>query len=160
MKAILLCSLTFALLSSTAQSQSAPASSILVGGFNSSFDSTSTVVEHFNELAQIWMRAYDNDDSTILAALYSPDAEYVSSHVQGLVAHGRDRVIANFQRGIENGGHIDSISVLSVQLSCDLATLLCRYEATNSGQKAVGRTLLVVKKVNDAWLIILHMTVV
>jgi hypothetical protein len=45
-------------------------------------------------------------------------------------------------------------------LSCDLATLLCRYEASNSGQKAVGRTLLVVKKSNNKWLITLHMTVV
>lgn len=159
MKAIIfLLSVVFS--SSAALSQNLVASNALVGRSTSRSDSTDRVAEHFNELAQIWMRAYNNDDSTTLAALYTPDADYISSHVQGLVAHGRDRVIANFQGGIKSGGHIDSVSILSIQLSCDLATLLCQYEATNSGQKAIGRNLLVVKKVSGKWLITLHMTVV
>jgi hypothetical protein len=58
------------------------------------------------------------------------------------------------------GGHIDSVSILSIQLSCDLATLLCEYEASSSGRKAVGRNLLVAKKVGSGWLIVLHITVV
>jgi ketosteroid isomerase-like protein len=152
--------LTFTLFSSAALSQDLLVSDILVRRSTSVADSTNKVAEHFNELAQMWMRAYNNNDSTTLASLYTPDADYISSHVPGLVAHERDRVIANFQRGIKSGGHIDSISILSIQLSCDLATLLCQYEATNSGQKAIGRNLLVVKKVNEKWLIILHMTVV
>ena len=106
------------------------------------------------------MRAYNSNDSTTLAALCNPDAEYISSHVQGLVASARDRVIANFQMGIKSGGHIDSVSVLSIQSSCGRATLLCKYEATNSGQKAIGRTLLLLKKLNGRWLIRIHMTVV
>jgi len=154
------CLLTLTLLSSAALSQDLPAYNIPSGSFISTLDSTNKVTEYFNALAQIWMRAYNDNDSTTFAALYTPDAEYISSHVQGLVAHERDRVIANFQRGIKSGGHIDSISVLSVQLSCDLATLLCRYEATNSGQKAIGRTLLLLKKLNGRWLIRIHMTVV
>ncbi|MGA3245427.1 MAG: DUF4440 domain-containing protein [Bacteroidota bacterium] len=159
MKAIVLF-LTIALFSSAALSQNLLVSSTLVGRSTSISDSTDGVAEHFNELGQIWMRAYNDNDSTTLAALYTPDADYISSHVQGLVAHGRDRVIANFQRGIKSGGHIDSVSIISIQLSCDLATLLCKYEATNSGQKAIGRNLLVVKKVGGKWLITLHMTVV
>lgn len=152
--------LTIAFFSSAALSQNLLASNTLIGRSTLISDSTDRVAEHFNELAQIWMRAYNNNDSTTLAGMYTPDADYISSHVQGLVAHGRDRVIANFQRGIKSGGHIDSVSVLSIQLSCDLATLLCKYEATNSGQKAIGRNLLVVKKVSGKWLIALHMTVV
>lgn len=109
--------LTITLFYSHAQSQGALTPNTLVGVFIPISDSTNTVAEHFNKLAQIWMHVYNNNDSTTLAALYTPDAEYISSHVQGLVAHGRDRVIANFQRGIERGGHIDFISVLSVQLS-------------------------------------------
>jgi hypothetical protein len=58
------------------------------------------------------------------------------------------------------GGHVDSIAIISIEQSCDLATLLCTYEATNAGQKAVGRNLLVVKRVNNRWLIVTHMTVV
>jgi len=116
--------------------------------------------EQFNVLTQKWLQAYNSNDSMALAGMYTNDAQYISSHVRGLVAEGRDRLIANFQNGIKMGGHIDSISILSIQQSCDLATLLCKYEATNSGQKAVGRNLLVVKKVGLRWLIVLHMTVV
>ncbi len=159
MKAVIFL-LAIACISSAALSQNMLASNTLVGKFTSISDSTDRVAEHFNELAQIWMRAYNNNDSTTLTGLYTPDAEYISSHVQGLVAYGRDRVIANFQKGIKSGGHIDSVSILSIQLSCDLATLLCKYEATNNGQKALGRNLLVVKKVGGKWLITLHMTVV
>jgi ketosteroid isomerase-like protein len=122
--------------------------------------SPAVLIERFNTLAQLWRKAYNAGDSTTLSVMYTPDAQYISGHVQGLVANGRDRVIANFQNGVRLGGHIDSVSVLSVHASCDLATLLCRYEATNSGQKAVGRNLLVVKKIGNTWLIVLHMTVV
>ena len=130
------------------------------GNVDTTAVSPAALIERFNSLAQLWRRAYNAGDSATLSAMYTPDAQYISGHVQGLVAHGRDRVIANFQNGVRLGGHIDSVSVLSVEASCDLATLLCRYEATNSGQKAVGRNLLVVKKAGNKWLIVLHMTVV
>lgn len=68
--------------------------------------------------------------------------------------------MSNFQQGIRFGGHLDSVAFFSVEMSCDLATLLCRYEATNSGQKAIGRNLLVIKRIGSQWLIVLHMTVV
>jgi hypothetical protein len=79
----------FALFSSGALSQDLFASNGLVGRSISLSDSMHMVAEHFNDLAQEWMHAYNNNDSTTLAALYSPDADYISSHVQGLVAHGR-----------------------------------------------------------------------
>jgi len=96
----------------------------------------------------------------MLIPLYSNEAEYVSSHVSGLVAKGRDQLIANFQNGMNSGGHIDSVEILSMNISCELATLFCKYQATNSGQTVIGRNLLVLKKMNNVWLIILHMTVV
>jgi len=124
-------------------------------------DSTApNIREQFNVLAQKWLLAYNSNDSATLASMYTVDAQYISSHVRGLVAQGRGRLISNFQNGIKTGGHIDSVTILSVQLSCDLATLLCKYEATNNGQKAIGRNLLVLKKVGPRWLIVLHMTVV
>jgi len=125
-----------------------------------SADTTDLFARDFNSLAQEWMHAYNRGDSSALTAMYTEDAEYISGHVKGLEARGRDRVIANFQNGVRSGGHVDSVTILSIQQSCDLATLLCRYEATNSGQKAIGRNLLVVKRVNNRWLIVMHMTVV
>jgi ketosteroid isomerase-like protein len=122
-----------------------------------SADSTARL---FDRLAQNWREAYNKADSSALVTLYAPDAVYISSHVPGLVTDGRDRVIANFLRGSRMGGHVDTVRIISVQTSCDLATLLCAYEATNGGQKAGGRNLLVLRRVKDGWLIAVHMTVV
>jgi len=117
-------------------------------------------VARFQEIAEKWMNAYNSSDAENLTPLYTEDAEYISSHVAGLVALGRENVISNFRTGMKQGGHIDSIKILSVNTSSSLATVLCMYNATNSGQKAAGRTLLVLKKINGRWLIRLHMTVV
>ena len=107
-----------------------------------------------------WQQAYNSGDAKQLAILYTEDAVYLSSHVEGLVAEGRDRVIANFQKGVSGGGHIDAIEIISVSVSCNLASLHCRYQATNSGVTVVGRNLLVLRRVDGEWLIATHMTVV
>lgn len=114
----------------------------------------------FENNMQKWIAAYNGGNANNLIQLYTENAEYISSHIKGLVAKGRDRLIENFQNGMNMGGHIDKVEILSVNYSCELSTLICRYEATNNGQKAIGRNLLVLKKVNNAWLIITHMTVV
>jgi ketosteroid isomerase-like protein len=114
----------------------------------------------FGHIAEQWFAAYNGTDAKQLEPLYAEDAQYISGHVPGLVASGRDSLIANFQKGMNMGGHLDGLDVLSINKSCDLATILCRYNATNSGQKVSGRTLLVLKKINGLWLIVIHMTVV
>lgn len=103
-------------------------------------DSLSAV---FNNNMLVWKIAYNGGDAKKLIPLYSEDAEYISSHVPGLVAKGKDRLIENFQNGMNMGGHIDKIEILSINYSCDLATLFCKYEATKNGQKASSRNLLV-----------------
>jgi ketosteroid isomerase-like protein len=107
-----------------------------------------------------WIEAYNSKDAQKLIPLYTVDAIYSSSHVNGLEATGRDRVAANFQVGMSGGGHIDKIEILRMNVSCDLASLYCKYQATNSGVTVVGRNLLVLKKVKGKWLIVNHMTVV
>lgn len=118
------------------------------------------LLREFQRQTEQWRQAYNSGDAQDLAPFYSEGARYISSHVDGLEANGRDAVIANFQKGMSMGGHIDSIEVLTMEISDGLATLLCQYQATNSGETVVGRNLLVLKKINGAWLIILHMTVV
>lgn len=112
------------------------------------------------KIAERWMKAYNGTDAKELEPLYSEDAQYISGHVAGLVAQGRDSVIANFAKGMKLGGHLEELEVLSIIRSCDLATVLCKYEANNAGQKASGRNLLVLKKIEMQWFIIIHMTVV
>ena len=114
----------------------------------------------FGAIAERWLAAYNGPDAQALSPLYTEDAQYISGHVPGLVASGRAQVVANFQKGMSMGGHLDGLEVLSIEHSGDLATVLCRYDANNSGQKASGRTLLVLRKTGAQWLIALHMTVV
>jgi len=123
-------------------------------------ESSQKLKQEFEHQTEQWKEAYNSKDAQNLVPLYAEEACYISSHVAGLEAKGRDQLIANFQNGMSGGGHIDSIEILSMNVSCELATLLCKYQATNSGQTVVGRNLLVLKKIEGKWLIVLHMTVV
>jgi ketosteroid isomerase-like protein len=124
-----------------------------------SIDSIKLLQEFMRQTVK-WQEAYNSKDAQNLSPLYSEDAQYISSHVAGLVANGRQNLIAYFQKGIDMGGHIDTVQVLSMNVSCNLATLICKYQAANNGEVAIGRNLLVLRKINESWLIILHMTVV
>lgn len=118
------------------------------------------LLHEFQVSTEKWRQAYNSKDAQNLVPLYAVDADYISSHVAGLEAIGREKLILNFQNGMNMGGHIDSVEILKMTVSCDLATLLCKYTATNNGVTVVGRNLIVMKKVKDEWLISLHMTVV
>lgn len=118
------------------------------------------LLHEFQVSTEKWRQAYNSKDAQNLVPLYAVDADYISSHVAGLEAIGREKLILNFQNGMNMGGHIDSVEILKMTISCDLATLLCKYTATNNGVTVVGRNLIVMKKVKDEWLISLHMTVV
>lgn len=119
-----------------------------------------SLTKTFGQATEKWRQAYNRGDAQGLARLYTKDGVYLSSHVEGLVADGRDKVVANFLRGAQGGGHIDAIEIVSLSVSCDLAALHCRYQATNSGVTVQGRNLLVLRRVGDQWLIATHMTVV
>jgi ketosteroid isomerase-like protein len=123
-------------------------------------DTNRKLMKLFEANTQKWKDAYNSGDAKNLETLYSSDAIYCSSHVAGLEAIGRDKVVANFRNGMNGGGHIDAIEILSVTISNNVAALYCRYHATNSGAAVTGRNLLVLQKVNGHWLIVKHMTVV
>ncbi|GAB1452528.1 hypothetical protein MASR2M47_25840 [Draconibacterium sp.] len=114
----------------------------------------------FLENMEKWKAAYNGVDALNLVPLYAEDAVYSSSHVAGLEAIGRDKVIANFQNGMKMGGHIDKIEILSANVSGEMASLYCLYQATNNGVTVTGRNLLVLRKAKGQWLIVNHMTVV
>ncbi len=114
----------------------------------------------FQQNVEKWKTAYNSGDAKNLTLLYSEDATYSSSHVPGLEAIGREKLIANFQKGISSGGHIDKIEILTANVSGEIASLYCLYQATNSGVTVTGRNLLVLRKINGEWLIFSHMTMV
>ena len=116
--------------------------------------------KQFQQNVEKWKDAYNSGDAQNLVPLYTEDATYSSSHVPGLEALGRDKLIANFQKGITMGGHIDKVKILTANVSKDMASLYCLYQATNSGVTVSGRNLLVLRKVKGEWIIFSHMTVV
>ncbi len=117
-------------------------------------------VQELIQRAQDWKNAYNSNDTAKLASFYTEDAFYVSPHVPNLVIQGLANIRGNFRRGVAMGGHVDTVEVLASGSSCDLAYLVCRYEATNSEVKASGRNVLVMKKINGKWLITAHASVV
>jgi ketosteroid isomerase-like protein len=123
-------------------------------------DSSNVLTEKFQKLAEIWRQAYNSKNSANLSPLYADNAQYISAHVNGYIADGHDAVIKNFQRGMDSGGYLDSVEILSINFSCNLATVVSRYRGLAGGQKVDGRNLLVWKRINDKWLIVTHMTVV
>jgi ketosteroid isomerase-like protein len=131
-----------------------------VAGQSPAARADSGVAAQFPTFAEHWRVAYNAADSLALTGFYLPDARYISGHVSGLAAEGRERVVVNFLKGARLGGHIDRVAVLSADVSGDLAVLHCSYHATNAGQPAAGRNLLVLRRVNGRWLIGTHVTVV
>ena len=120
-------------------------------------DVTAVAEQTLQALADKWKAAYNAKDAAAVASLYTPDAYYVSAHV---VARGRQEIQAYFQRGIDAGGHIDTIQILSNGRSGDLAYWVGTYEATNAGQKVRGRNVVVMRKVGATWQIVAHESVV
>jgi uncharacterized protein (TIGR02246 family) len=120
-------------------------------------DAASATDQAVLKVAEEWKAAYNAKDAAAVAALYTADAYYVSAHV---VAHGRPEIQAYFQRGIDAGGHIDTIQILASSQSGELAYTVGTYEATNAGQKVRGRNIVVVRKVGGRWLMAAHESVV
>ncbi|XOV94643.1 MAG: YybH family protein [Bacteroidota bacterium] len=118
------------------------------------------LLQEFHKNTEKWKLAYNSGDAQNLLSLYTEDADYISSHVTGLEANGRSNILAYFQNGINMGGHIDSIEIIKINVDCGIATLLCKYQATNAGVTVSGRNLLVMRKIDGIWVISLHMTVV
>jgi uncharacterized protein (TIGR02246 family) len=108
-------------------------------------------------VAQAWKDAYNAGDSARVASLYAEDGQYLSAHV---AARGREAIQAYFQRGIAGGGHIDAVTVLDSGSDGTLAYAAGTYAANNAGQKVDGRILLVLRRCEDAWLIVAHEVVV
>jgi uncharacterized protein (TIGR02246 family) len=113
--------------------------------------------DRIHQVAKDWQTAYNAKDAAGVAALYAEDGYYLSAHV---LAHGRQQIQAYFQKGIDAGGHIDEIRVLTIARSCDLAYSVGTYQATNSGQIYRGRIVVVLRKVADRWLMAAHEVVV
>lgn len=108
------------------------------------------------EISERFQAGYNNGVASQIGALYAPDAYYLTQHFAGGILRGREQIQAYFQRGIDARFRIDTIDVLKLDCSGDLAYTVGRYESTNAGVKARGVNVLVLRKTAGKWLIVAH----
>ena len=107
-------------------------------------------------IADTWKDAYNAGDAAKVAALYTPDAYYLTQHFVDGIVHPRPFIQAYVQRGVDARYHIDSIEAVSTVCSGDFAYAITRYHSTNGDQKAMGVNLIVMRKIKGKWLIVAH----
>jgi len=108
------------------------------------------------QISKQWKDGYNNGNAAKVASLYTEDAYYLTQHFVAGFVHPRSQIQAYVQRGVDARYHIDTIDVVRLDCSGDLAYTVARYEATNAGQKAFGVNLVVLKRVQGKWLIVAH----
>ena len=109
------------------------------------------------QIMETWKRSYNEGVSQGIAALYAPDAVYMTQHfVEGLL-QGSEQIQAYFQLGIDARFRVDSIRLLRSSCAGNMAWAVTRYESTNAGSKAVGFNLVVLRRNSEGkWWIVAH----
>ena len=108
------------------------------------------------QIGEQWKDGYNTGNAAKVAALYSEDAYYLTQHFVSGFVHPRSQIQAYVQRGIDARYHIDTIEVVRLECSGDFAYVIARYESTNAGEKAFGVNIIVIKRVQEKWLIVAH----
>jgi uncharacterized protein (TIGR02246 family) len=107
-------------------------------------------------IAESWKDGYNTGDAAKVASLYAENAYYLTQHFAGGIVHGRARIQAYVQNGIDARYHVDEIRIVASNCSDDLAYTVGTYQSTNAGQKAFGINLVVLRKLGGRWLIVAH----
>lgn len=108
------------------------------------------------QIVDTWKEGYNSGDAARVAALYTEDAYYLTQHFARGIVHGRARIQAYVQRGVDAHYHIDDITILHIGCSGDFMYVITRYESTNAGQKAFGVNLVLTRKTPRGWRILAH----
>jgi len=137
-----------------ANSQTKPADSAALSIVESSCNSADDVA--LRQIPEHWKNAYNGKDAAAVVALYSADAYYLTQHFAPGIVHPRTEIQAYVQLGVDAGYRIDSIHMLALDCSSDLAYAITQYHATNGAEKVMGINLVVLRKVGDKWVIVAH----
>jgi uncharacterized protein (TIGR02246 family) len=108
------------------------------------------------EIAEQWKSGYNGSNAEKVAALYAADAYYLTQHFVTGIVHGRAAIRAYVQNGVDAKYRVDSIEIIAMDCSGDLAYTIARYESTNAGQKAFGVNVVVARRIGGRWLIVAH----
>jgi uncharacterized protein (TIGR02246 family) len=117
-----------------------------------------SVTDHtaLTKIPERWRQGYNHGDAAQVARLYTEDAYYLTQHFVTGVVHGRAAIRAYVQRGVDAKYHIDSIQIMAMSCSGEMAYTVGKYESTNAGQKAFGVNVVVLRKIAGRWMIVAH----
>lgn len=115
-----------------------------------------TTDEALRAIAAEMKAAYNAAEPDRIAALYAPDATYLTQHFVSGIVHGRPAIRAYFKNGTDAKYKIETLDILATQCSGEFAYAITRYESNNAGVKAMGVNLVVARKVDGKWLIVAH----
>ena len=108
------------------------------------------------QITETWKDGYNSGNAAGVAALYTPDAMYLTQHFAGGIVDGRQAIQAYVQRGVDAKYHVDDIAILRMECSGDMAYVIDRYTSTNGGQRAMGVNLVVLRRIEGMWRIAAH----
>ena len=108
------------------------------------------------QIAEQWKSGYNDGNAAKVAALYTENAYYLTQHFVTGIVHGRAAIQAYVQSGVDAKYRVDSIEIIAMDCSGDLAYSIARYESTNAGQKAFGVNVVVARRIGERWLIVAH----
>lgn len=114
------------------------------------------VPEAIGDVIDRWKSGYNSEHPEQVAALYSPEATYLTQHFVTGIVQGRSAIQAYVKKGTEAHYKIDAIRLLALGCSGDFAYAITRYDSTNAGQKVFGVNLVVLRKMHGKWLIVAH----
>ncbi len=122
-------------------------------------DPSRFITSMFRKKTEEWRQAFNSKNAQNLVQFYSEDAQYIAADVPGLAAAGRGKVISRLQKSIDEGSHMDSLEILSLDISDNLATVYCKYQMSEKGTITTGRNIMTLRKSGLKWVIFLHMVV-
>jgi ketosteroid isomerase-like protein len=108
------------------------------------------------QIPERWKEGYNRGDAAKVARLYAEGSYYLTQHFITGIVRGRAAIQSYVQRGVDAKYHIDSIQIMAMGCSGDLAYTVGKYESTNAGQKAFGVNVVVLRKIAGRWLIVAH----
>jgi uncharacterized protein (TIGR02246 family) len=117
---------------------------------------TPKVDEQLRRIPEEWMKSYNKGDAVAVANLYTKNAYYLTQHFVTGVLQGRTAIQMYVQRGVDAHYHIDTIEVLATGCDGNMAYVLDRYTATNTGDQVMGVNLVVLRRIQDRWRIVAH----
>jgi len=108
------------------------------------------------DVVENWRDGYNSGNPEKVAALYAPDATYLTQHFVSGIVHGRPAIKAYVKKGTDAHYRIEEIKLLASDCSGKFAYAITRYESSNADQKVFGVNLVVLQKMKGKWLIVAH----